>query len=89
MSQRLPGITNTHLFYDDGIGDMLMSLSTMSSSMSVRDHMITNRLPQAIKVPVVPQRHQFVDYDVLYSILLSPDVVSVNSLDVVALKVRN
>lgn len=86
MSQRLPGITNTHLFYDDGIGDMLMSLSTMSSSMSVRDHMITNRLPQAIKVPVVPQRHQFVDYDVLYSILLSPDVVSVNSLDVVALK---
>ena len=66
---------------------MLMSLSTLSSTMSVRDHMITNRLPSSIKVPVVPQRHQFVDYDVLYGILIAPDVVSVSSLDVVALKV--
>lgn len=89
MAQSLPGITNAHLFHDSGIGDMLMSLSTLSSSMSTRDHMIANRLPQAIKVPVVPQRHQFVDYDVFYAILMSPDVISVNSLDVVTLKVTN
>ena len=87
MTQRLPGITNAHLFHDDGIGDVLMSLSTLSSSMSIRDHMITNRLPQSVKVPVVPQRHQFVDYDIFYGILLSPDVINITSLDVVALKV--
>ena len=49
--------------------------------------MISNRLPQSIKVPVMPQRHQLVDYDVFYGILLSPDVVNVSSLDVAALKV--
>ena len=64
-----------------------MSLSTLSSSMSIRDHMITNRLPQSVKVPVVPQRHDFVDYDVFYGILLYPDVINVNNLDVIALKV--
>ena len=64
-----------------------MSLSALSSSMSIRDHMISNRLPQSVKVPVVPQRHQFVDYDVFYGILLSPDVINITSLDVVALKV--
>jgi len=69
------------------MGDVLMSLSTLSSSMSIREHMISNRLPQSIKVAVMPQRHQLVDYDVFYGILLSPDVVNVTSLDVVALKV--
>lgn len=87
MTQHLPGITNAHLFHDDEIGDVLMSLSALSSSMSIRDHMISNRLPQSVKVPVVPQHHQFVDYDVFYGILLSPDVINVTSLDVVALKV--
>ena len=87
VAQHLPGVTNAHLFHDDEIGDVLMSLSALSSSMSIRDHMISNRLPQSVKVPVVPQRHQFVDYDVFYGILLSPDVINTTSLDVVALKV--
>ena len=87
IAEHLPGITGAHLFLDDGIGKVLMSLSTLSSTMSVRDHMITNRLPSSVRVPVVPQRHQFVDYDVLYAILMAPDVVSVSSLDVIALKV--
>ena len=87
IAEHLPGITGAHLFHDDGIGKVLMSLSTLSSTMSVRDHMITNRLPSSVRVPVVPQRHQFVDYDVFYAILMAPDVVSVSSLDVVALKV--
>ena len=87
IAKSLPGVTSAHLFNDNVLGEVLMSLSTLTSTMSIRDHMITNRLPQAIKVPVVPQRHQFVDYDVFYAILLSPDVVNVASLDVVALKV--
>ena len=87
MTEHLPGITSAHLFHDNGLGKVLMSLSTLSSTMSVRDHMISNRLPPSVKVPVVPQRHQFVDYDVFYAILMAPDVVSVSSLDVVALKV--
>ena len=64
-----------------------MSLSVLSASMPTRDHMITNRLPSAVKVPVLPQRHHMRDHDVFYGILLSPDVIGVNCLDVVALKV--
>jgi len=64
-----------------------MSLSVLSASMPTRDHMIASRLPSVVKVPVLPQRHHMRDHDVFYGILLSPDVIGVNCLDVVALKV--
>jgi len=88
LTEWLPAIANTHLFAGDELGHILMSLSVLSASMPTRDHMITNRLPSAVKVPVLPQRHHMRDHDVFYGILLSPDVIGVNCLDVVALKVQ-